>query len=65
MLLGQPSDAAAITHQADENENELYDVCVGDRVKTSQQSVGDGHSSRNPDAHSIGQIQDHTHRDTC
>ena len=48
-------------YRSDENESELYDVCVGHRVEASQQGVGDGHSSRDPDAHGVGQIQDHTH----
>ena len=50
-----------MTHQADENEDELYDVCVGHRVETSQQGVGDGHGCGDPDAHGVGQIQDHAH----
>lgn len=55
----------ATTHQADEDENELYDVRVGHRVEPPHQGVGDGHSSRDPDAHIVGQIQDHTHSNTC
>lgn len=55
----------ALTHQADEDEDELYDVCVSHRVETSQQSICDGNSGRDPDAHRVGQIQDHTHGNTC
>lgn len=53
------------THQADEDEDKLYDVCVGHRVEASHQGVGDGYRSRNPDAHGVRQVQDHTHGYTC
>ena len=53
-----------MTHQADEDEDELYDIRVGHRVEASQQGVGDRHGSRDPDADGVGQIQDHTHSDT-
>lgn len=53
------------THQADEYQDELYDISVGHRVETSQQGVGDGHSNRDPDAQSVGHIQDHAHGPSC
>ena len=53
------------THQVDEYEDQLYNICVGHRVETSQQCVGDGDGSRDPDAHSKGQIQDDTHGPSC
>lgn len=56
-------DVQEVTHQADEDEDELDDVSVGHRVEASQQGVGDGHRCRDPDAHSVGQVQDHAHGD--
>lgn len=32
-----------VTHQTDEDEDELDDVCVGHRVEPPQQCVDDGH----------------------
>lgn len=55
----------AATHQADEDEDELYDVRVRDGVQAPHQRVGDGHGGRNPDAHGVGEIQDHAHGYTC
>lgn len=40
-----------LTYHANEYENKLYDICVGHRVKTSEQSVDDGDGSRDPGAH--------------
>lgn len=48
-------------YQGDEDEGELNDVSVGHRVEAAQQGVDDGHASRDPDARSVGQVQDHAH----
>lgn len=52
-------------HQANKYQDELNYVCIGYRVEPSQQRVGDGNSSRDPNAHSKGQVQDHAHGSSC
>lgn len=59
-LLGK-NKADYHTHQASKYEDELDYVCVRYRVEAAQQRVGDGDSSRDPDAHSEGQVQNHAH----
>jgi hypothetical protein len=53
-----------LTYCAEEHEDELNDVCVGHRVETPQQGVGDGYGSRDPDAHCVGYIQNNAHDST-
>lgn len=53
------------THQADKDEQQLYNVCVGHRVETPHQCVEDGDGSRDPDADGKGQVQDHAHGSPC
>lgn len=52
------------THQADKDEDELDDVCVGHRVEPPQQCVDYGHHWGDDDGVDVGQIQDHTHSST-
>lgn len=52
---------SSTTHQANKYEDELNYVCVRHRVEATQQCVGDGYSSRDPDAHSKGEVQNHAH----
>lgn len=49
------------TYQAKEDKRQLYDVCVGHRVEAPKQRVDDSYCSRDPNANSVGQAQDHTH----
>lgn len=67
MLLAEirPLPVEGATHQADENKDKLDDVSVRHGVQAPHQRVGDGHGGRNPDAHSVGEIQDHTHSYAC
>lgn len=46
-------------YQADEHEGKLDDIGVGYRVQPSNQSVDDGHSSRNPNRQVWRDIQHH------
>lgn len=59
-LLGK-SNADYCTHQASKYEDELDYICVRYRIEATQQRVGNGDSSRDPDAHSEGQVQNHAH----
>lgn len=52
-------------YQADEDEDQLDDVCVRHRVQAPHQRVGDGHGGRDPDADGVGEVQDHAHSHTC
>lgn len=56
--------ARACTHQTDEDEDKLDDICVSHRVKSPQQCVDYGHYSRDEDGVDVGQIQDYPHSST-
>lgn len=54
-----------LTHQAQKHQRHLDDVREGDRVKTSEDGVDDGHSGRDPNTDLVGQIEDHGHGGAC
>ena len=45
-------------YQSEEDAEQLYDVGVGDRIETAEQSVGDGDQSRHNDRHIVVNVDD-------
>lgn len=54
----------ARTHQTDEDEDKLDDICVSHGVKSPQQCVDYGHYCRDENGVDVGQIQDYPHSST-
>lgn len=50
--------AGSVTHQADEDAEELDDVCVGDGVEAAEDCVEDGDGGTHEDGHGVADVQD-------
>ena len=54
-----------ITHQSNEDEEDLDDVCVGDRYESSEERVEDGDDGRHDDGDLDVELEDHLQSRAC
>lgn len=54
-----------ITHQPNEDAEELYDVCVCDAVQAPEQRVEHGDARAEDDRRPVIHVDDHTQRSSC